>query len=391
MQTKARPSRSPMTLRAMRRDIAILTAAATVSISFSAWVHGQTCSLEAEPPAPARLHAAVAAPQQLEQRAVLAQPKAAPLKYGEHFAFVVDLEEPYIVLATDVDASWEGSMDNLLGVDTAFRNVDVPALPESLQAMEGRSVALWTTESDGRTTSAGTARIGAPRLVAQASGTLGPEARLDTWALYERLERDGALPGRLEDRVKRAIWADGMRLLVAPLEGAQASDATWARSLDLAEPVFFAPADLEVAEQGALRQAFLATPDARTAADEHLRMELGSLVPHIRTQGWTDASGELQFATAFIDSPHVEACGGFDWSLALGAQVRGGEWAVPGAVPSAHTVGPAFIGDLNADGFADMFLEPRPLDGNTMLLQGSPEGLRVVDTLEEIPYFGCRC
>ena len=380
-----------MTLRAMRRDIAILSAAAAVSISFSAWVHGQTCSLEAEPSVPARLHAAVAVPHQPGQEAVLAPPKAAPLTYGEHFAFVVDLEEPYIVLATDVDASWEGSMDTLVGVDTAFRSVDVPALPESLQAMEGRSVALWTTESDGRATSLGTARIGAPRLVAQASGTLGPDARLDTWALYERLERDGVLPGGLEDRVKRAIWADGMRLLVAPLEGARAADATWARSVDLPEPVFFSPTDLEVAEEGAMRQAFLATHEGREAANEHLRMELGSLVPHIRTRGWADTTGELQFSTAFVDSPHVETCGGFDWSFALGTQVRGGEWAMPAGVPSAHTIGPAFVGDLNADGFADMFLEPRPLDGSTMLLQGSPEGLRVVDTLDEIPYFGCRC
>ena len=380
-----------MTLRAMRRDIAILSAAAAVSISFSAWVHGQTCSLEAEPSVPARQEVSVVVSQQREQTAVLAPAKAAPLNYGEHFAFVVDLEEPYIVLATDVDASWEGSMDTLLGVDTVFRNVDQPALPESLQAMEGRSVALWTTESDGRTASAGTARIGAPRLVGQASGTLGPDARLDTWALYERLERDGALPGGLEDRVKRAIWADGMRLLVAPLEGAQASEATWARSLDLPDPVFFAPTDLEFAEQGAMRQAFLGTQDGRAAADEHLRMELGSLMPHIRTQGWRDPAGAIHLATAFIDSPNVETCGGFDWSFALGAQVRAGEWALPVAVPSAHTIGPAFVGDLNDDGFADMFLEPRPLDGSTTLLQGSPEGLRVVDTLDEIPYFGCRC
>lgn len=380
-----------MTLRAMRRDIAILSAAAAVSISFSAWVHGQTCSLEAEPSVPARQHVAVAVSQEPEQAVVLAPAKAAPLHYGEHFAFVVDLEEPYIVLATEVDASWEGSMDALVGVDTVFRNVDQPALPESLQAMEGRSVALWTTESDGRTASVGTARIGAPRLVAQASGTLGPDARLDTWALYERLERDGALPGGLEERVKRAIWTDGMRLLVAPLEGANASEATWARSLDLPEPVFFAPAELASSQQGGLRHAFLATQEGRVAADEHLRMKLGSLLPHIRTRGWKDATGEIQLATAFIDSPHVETCGGFDWSFALGSQVRGGEWALPVAVPSAHTIGPAFVGDLNGDGFADMFLEPRPLDGSTTLLQGSPEGLGVVNTLDEIPYFGCRC
>lgn len=380
-----------MTLRGLRRDIAILAAAAAVSVSFSAWVHGQTCSLEAEPSVPARLHAAVAVPHQPEQTAVVVEPTMAPLTYGEHFAFVVDLEEPYIVLATDVDASWEGSMGELLGVDTAFRNVDIPALPESLQAMQGRSVALWSSESNGGATSLGTARIGAPRLVAQASGSLGPNARLDTWALYERLEREGALPRGLEERVKEAIWADGLRLLVAPLEGARASEATWARSVELPEPVFFAPTELGVAKEGAVRQAFLATQDGRTAADEHLRMELGSLVPHIRTQGWSDAGGELQLATAFVDSPHVETCGGFDWSFALGAQIHGGEWSVPAAVPSAHTIGPAFVGDLNADGFADMFLEPRPLDGSTILLQGSPEGLNVVGTLGEIPYFGCRC
>ncbi len=380
-----------MTLRALRRDIAILSAAAAVSISFSAWVHGQTCSLEAEPSVPSRLHASMVAPRPAEHREVVAPLEVAPLKYGEHFAFVVDLEEPYIVLATDVDASWEGSMDTLLGVDTVFRSVDGPALPESLQAMEGRSVALWANESDGHATSLGTARIGAPRLVAQASGSLGPDARLDTWALYERLERDGVLPGRVQGRLKQAIWDDGQRLLVAPLEGARASEATWARSAELPEPTFFVPRELEAAEQGAMRHAFLANHEGRAAADEHLRMELGSLAPHIRTQGWADTAGELQFSTAFVDSPHVETCGGFDWSFALATQVHHGEWAVPGAVPSAHTIGPTFVGDLNADGFADMFLEPRPLDGGTMLLQGSPEGLRVVDTLDEVPYFGCRC
>ncbi len=393
MHAKVRPFRSPMTLRGLRRDIAILAAAAAVSVSLSAWVHTQTCSLQAEPSVLAPSHAAVVVPSASEPdasepNAALVQPAAAPLNYGEHFAFVIDLEAPYIVLATDVDASWEGSMGELLGVDTVFRNVDMAALPESLQLMQGRSVVLWSNESE---TSLGTARIGAPQLVAQASGALGPEGSLETWALYERLERDGALPHGLKGRVKQAIWADGQRLLVAPLEGTQVSQATWARSSALPEPVFFSPTELGVAQEVAMRQAFLATPEGRTVADEHQRMELGSLMPLIRTRGWADAEGRLQMATAFIDSPHVETCGGFDGSFALAAQVRAGEWARPVAVPSAHTIGPVFVGDLNADGFADMFLEPRPLDGSTMLLQGAPEGLSVIDTLDEIPFFGCRC
>ena len=388
MHTNARPARSPKTLRTLRRDVAVLAVAACVSVSLSGWIHAQTCPLEAEPDLPmAQMtpDVAVTPPVQEVVR------EAAPLTYGEHYAFVVDLEEPYIVLATDVDASWEGEFGPLLGVDTVFRDVDVPSLPLSLQGMEGREVQMWTSEADGTPIPLGAARIGAPRLVAQAAGSLGPEARLDTWSLHEQLERDGELPERLEARAKSAIWSDGLRLLVAPLEGARASEATWTRSADLPAPVFYKSQPLETARTGAMRQAFLDQPDGRNAGDEHIRQGFGSLEPHILTRGWTDPAGELRLATAFVDSPHVDTCGGFDWSFAMGVQVDGDDFVVPAAIPTNHTSGPALVGDFNGDGFADMVLEPRPLDGNTTMLRGTTEGFDVVDALGEVPYFGCRC
>lgn len=388
MQTNARLVRSPKTLRALRRDVAVLAVAACVSVSLSAWIHGQICPLEAEPNLPAvQMTPDVAVSPPIQE--VVREP--APLTYGEHYAFVVDLEEPYIVLATEVDASWEGELGPLLGVDTVFRDVDVPSLPLSLQGMHGREVQMWTAEADGTPVALGTARIGAPRLVAQAAGSLGPEARLDTWSLHEQLERDGVLPKRLEGRAKAAIWEDGLRLLVAPLEGARASEATWARAAELPAPVFYDARPLETPHSGALRQAFLAEPDGRNAGDEHIRQGFGSLEPHILTQGWADPSGELRLATAFVDSPHVDTCGGFDWSFAMGVQVEGADWVAPAAVPTNHTGGPALVGDFNADGFTDMVLEPRPLDGNTTMLRGTVEGFDVVDALGEVPYFGCRC
>ncbi|MCR9166301.1 MAG: hypothetical protein ACE37F_00075 [Nannocystaceae bacterium] len=389
MSSNARPALSLKTLRALRRDVAVLAVAGCVSVSSAAWLHAQAqmCTLDAEPSAPvAQLTPDVAvAPTD----AVVREP--APLTYGEHYAFVVDLEEPYIVLATDVDASWEGELGPLLGVDTVFRDVDVPALPLSLQDMRGREVQMWTSESDGTPVALGAARIGAPRLVAQAAGSLGPDARLDTWSLYEQLERDGVLPSSLEARVKSAIWAEGLRLLVAPLEGARASEATWARAAELPTPLFYASQPLDESRSGALRQAFLAEQDGRTAGDEHIRQGFGSLEPHILTRGWVDPDGALRLATAFVDSPHVDICGGFDWSFSMAGRIEGKEWVAPAAIPTNHTTGPAIVGDLNADGFADMVLEPRPLDGNTTVLRGTTEGFDVVDALGEVPYFGCRC
>gem|GEM_PF-2454378 len=378
-----------MTLRALRRDIAVLAAAAAVSISFSAWVHGQTCALEATPEAAQRealaVDVVVSAPDEHTVRA------PAPMTYGEHFAFVVDLEAPYVVLATDVDATWEAEFDGLLGVDTVFRQVDGAMLPPDLAVMQGTEMVLWATEDDGRAQKLGTAKVGAPRLVSQAAGALGPEARLDTWALHERLERDGVLPAALERRVEAAIWEDGLRLLVAPLEGARASEATWARSADLPDPELYRSKALDPAVDGAMQRAFLSAPEGRVAADEHERLEHGPLMPHIVTQAWSDATGETRLATAFVDSPHLDVCGGFDRSFALGARFAHGQWHVPTALPSHHTMGPALVGDFNADGFADMLLEPRPLDGDTTILRGVVEGFEVLDTLGEVPYFGCRC
>lgn len=382
---KARPLRSPKTLR---RDVAVLVVAACVSVSLSAWIHAQTCPLEAEPgPHVAHMTPDVVVPA--TEQALVREP--APLTYGEHYAFVVDLEEPHVVLATDVDALWEGELGPLLGVDTVFRDVDVPSLPLSLQGMEGRHVQMWTSEPDGTPVALGVARIGAPRLVAQAAGALGPEARLDTWSLHEQLERDGVLSERLEARAKSAIWSDGLRLLVAPLEGARASEATWARSTELPSPVFYASQPLETARVDAMRRGFFAEPEGRKVGDEHIRQGFGSVEPHILTRGWMDPAGELRLATAFVDSPHVDTCGGFDWSFATSVLVDGNDWGAPAAIPTGHTSGPALVGDLNGDGFADMVLEPRPLDGNTTLLRGTTEGFDVVDALGEVPFFGCHC
>lgn len=376
-----------MTLRALRRDVAVLVAAAAVSISFSAWIHAQTCPLRAEPERSAAIAAGVTPPAPVH----VAEPEPAPLRYGEHFAFVIDLEEPYLVLATEVDDTWEGDFEALLGVDTVFRGLDRAALPADLLAMEGREVVLWASEADGRATSLGMARIGAPRLVAQAGGSLGPDARLDTWSLHEQLERDGVLPETLERRVKEAIWNDGLRLVVAPLQGPRASEATWARSAELLDPAFLVPLEFDVSHDGALRRAFMEQPEGRRVADDHELQGYGSLAPHILARGWVDTDSRVQLATAFVDSPHVDVCGGFDETFAFGVRVHGDDWSSPMRIPTHHTTGPAVAGDFNDDGYPDLLLEPRPLDGDTTILRGTRDGFEVVAELGEVPYFGCRC
>ena len=380
---------SVMTLRTMRRDLAILAGAAALSISFSAWVHGQTCSFGDEPEPQAVSVSGVAPAPEIPEQAQPAEP--APLNYGEHFAFVVDLEEPYIVLATDVDAAWEGEMGPLMGVDTVFRSVDVPALPRALQEIEGREFTVYAADDTGAPVALGSARVGTPRLVAQASGSLGPDATLDTWALYEQLERDGVLPRSLEDKVRAAIWADGLRLLVAPLEGMRASEATWARDAALPEPVFYRERALDGQESGPMVGAFVGATEGSNANRAHIEMGYGSVVPFLRHRGWVDLDGVLRLATTFIDSPHTETCGGFDWTYALGAQVVAGEWAPPTAISTNHTTGPSLVGDLNGDGFTDMVLEPGPLTGDTTVLRGTTTGFDEVRMLGEVPYFGCRC
>jgi hypothetical protein len=385
MPTQVRSSGS----KALRRDIAILSVAAAASISLGGWIHSHTCELEAEPTVVVRAvdAADVAAPAP----EVVASRVAAPLEYGEHFAYVIDLEEPYIVLATDVDASWEGEFDQLAGIDTVFRDVDVPALPQSIQDMRGREVTLWSSELGGVPVALGRARIGEPRIVAQASGSLGSAPELDSWALYEQFERDGVLPAPLEKRVSAALWEDGLRLLVAPLEGSRASEATWARSADLPAPVFFQPRALDRPEAVRMEDAFTLADEGRNADSEHILRGHGSVMSHLRHRGWVDTDGRLRAATTFIDSPHVDICGGFDAVYSLGAQVDGSAWGKPSTIPTNHTMGPVMVGDLNDDGFADMILEPTLLDGNTTLLRGTPAGFSVEAMLGEVPYFGCRC
>ncbi len=390
MQAQARPNSHLLTLRAMRRDLALLAAATAVSVGVSAWLHGQTCVLERAP--------AISVAPALEAKTVPQAPAAqpvtntgAPMVYGEHFAFVIDLEEPYLVLATDVDASWEGEFEGLLGVDTVFRSVDQPALPPALAAMEGRAFALWGTSDDGTPTSLGKAILGAPRLVSQASGMLGPDGQLDTWSLLERLEQDGALPADLQARARAAIWAEGARLLVAPLRGVRASEASWARAAELPAPEFFEEVPLDPEAVAAQRTAFVTSQEGLNAVREHERLGHGSLVPYLRSVGWSDGQRRVRLATTFVDSPHVEICGGFDWAYAVGAHHAVSGWDVPVEIPTSHTIGPALVGDFNADGYADLLLEPRPLDGDTTMMRGGPDGFVEVQTLVEVPYFGCRC
>jgi len=257
--------------------------------------------------------------------------------------------------------------------------------------MEGREVTLWTSEIEGHAESLGTARIGTPRLVAQAAGSLGPDARLDTWSLHEQLERDGVLPKALEKRVKQAIWDDGLRLVVAPLEGARASEAMWARDAELPEPTFYTPITLDPAREGALQRAFLEQPKGHIAADAHILQGYGSLAPFIAARGWGDADGQVRLATAFVDSPHLDGCGGYDGTFSIGVRVDGDDWMRPAEIPTHHTSGPALVGDFNDDGFPDLLLEPRALDGDTTILRGTRDGFELVDELGEVPYFGCRC
>ncbi len=379
-------------LRALRRDIAILAAAATVSLSAGAWVHGHAC-----PASDDMLVVDVVEAPTHERAPVFPADEAAaleeqPLVYGSHVAFVVDLETPHIVLSTHVDDGWlEGGLE-LQGVDTVFRDAMVEALPAEATALLGRDVALYGPDDTGATVSLGTARVGTPRIVSQASGSLGPDASLETWELYEMHARTGSLPSALADRVSNAIWEDGQRLLVAPLEGDTAGMATWARDASLPEPLFYAPKPIDRSSLAAeMETAFVTMPRGLDAVVEHERLGHGSLVPFLKTTGWTSPKGRLGMVTTFIDSPNLEWCGGFDMVVSMAAHVHDGDVSAPSEIPTWHTESPAVVADFNLDGYADLMLEPRTLDGATVFIKGTARGVVVLENLPEVPYFGCRC
>ncbi|MEM6295838.1 MAG: hypothetical protein AAGA54_31490 [Myxococcota bacterium] len=369
-----------------------MAAAATVSLSVGTWVFGHACpasedmvvvdvveapTREAAPVFPAH------APTEPEQK---------PLVYGSHVAFVIDLETPHIVLSTHVEDAWVDGALELQGVDTVFRDVMLEALPPEATAMLDRDVALYGPDDSGATISLGTARVGMPRIVSQASGSLGADASLETWELYEMNARTGTLPPGVAARASKAIWDDGQRLLVAPLEGDTAGMATWARDASLPEPLFYAPKPLERSSLAAeMETAFVTMPRGLDAVVEHERLGHGSLVPFLKTTGWTSPEGKLGLLTTFIDSPNLEWCGGFDMVASSAAHVFDGTVAAPAPIPTWHTESPAVVADFNLDGYVDLMLEPRTLDGDTVFVQGTAQGMAVLENLPEVPYFGCRC
>lgn len=388
-------------LRAVRRDIAVLAVAATASISLGTWLHGQRCRSGATP-APAVSASKLAEPGCDESDVGVAVdvtpierpalPAAGALDYGEAFSFVIDLDGPHVVLATTVDPAWAKGRASLDAEVRAWRAVQTNALPESLRNARGRKVSLYGTPTSGVPTVLSGATIGAPRLVSRAAGELydGETRLLETWQLHERLQQDG-LPPSLADKAARVVWDEGAQLLVAPLRGAEIEGATWARSTALPPPVFYVQTTLNSGDEGSMQAALLATPQGRESADYFREIEGGSLAESLRTRGWVDPAGNLALATTFVDSPLIGGCGGFEIPLSNSAFVHAGLHTMPRNLPTAHSVAPALVADLNLDGYPDLVMTGDEVATSDVLLAGGPDGHVRVDALQAVPFFGCPC
>ena len=215
---------------------------------------------------------------------------------------------------------------------------------------------------------------------------------MDPWELWERAESKRGLSRAERAQLSAALWNEGQQLLVAPLKGAIRGAPAWVRSADLAEPVFYTEsADTDARDVASLEAQFAAEDEGMQAIVEYARGGYGNLADTFRTRAWRDPQGEVGLMTSFLDTPNLGYCGDFGWAFSVAGTVRDGALHTPRPLPTWHSENPGVVADFNEDGIPDLLMEPRILDGDTVLLQGTDTDFIVTESLPETPYFGCRC
>jgi hypothetical protein len=296
------------------------------------------------------------------------------------FAYVIDLDGPHIVLASEIEDDWAAGAPEFRVTDrsssadaSVWRSVAVHELPLAILANVGRTVRVYSAEGE-----ACTARIGAPRLVSELW------AQFEEWGPYE-----GMSPTATD------AWEEGRGTLVAPLAtDGDCGTPLWARDAALPAPAVFVRTD--GAAPRAVRKAVFRDPAMRALAREltEYLTDTGAadetdkrptLAQNTKDERWLDARGrELFTFTIFGDS--AGWCGSF-----------GASWAVfvptgdDGVIALDH-VGDEVIAvlDLERDGRIEVL--SRAWLGPTRLVEvGGEDALVERFTLPGIPLIGCPC
>lgn len=314
-----------------------------------------------------------------------------PLAYGPAFAFVVQLDQPYLVLSTEIEPTWREGELQVVAAGRVHAEVALDALPLSLSSWQDRSVVLY-----GANGAVGFGEVGVPQLIADIDGDLPlllPDEHAD--AYYEALERGDEPPPLPAD----LVWESGRQLLVAPIETATEAPISWARDAELPTPRVLVPTrepanEARPAVEAAKR--LLEHPEANALAE---RLEEGvhdgataRLDERVHLATWRDADGDIRAQSAWFEGPELGNCG-LDaapvWSgveLGRDGSVRPLPW-----MAGERVMGPIVIADLNLDGHLDVVQGPDFWAGDWTLYAGAPDGWTPVASLPETPYHGCPC
>ena len=313
--------------------------------------------------------------------------KPQPVRYGEHFAFVIRVPEPYIVLSTEPQEAWNGGPLELQHYGLVSRDVAHDALPASLAAWEGREFRLYG-HFEGELSEGGVATVGKPVLLAEAIDV--PFATDDLRSLQvpdHKLPKLKKLSRKQRSRVAEALWKHGRQILVAPLEGSDLDEGTWAVAADRPKPVILGWDRTGEAVGDTHLAYYRAQSGGAEAFEAYEEGGYGDLTTTLRTITW--AQGDVSIAGTFIHSSDAGSCGGFDTLFAV-AEVRTPQGSSMYPL-SGYDRGPDAVVDLNADGFPELMFDTEGGAYTRSVVSVADDGLTVVERLVSTPAFGCAC
>jgi hypothetical protein len=398
-----------------RELLLLVSASVPLSLAFTAWPPPQEVTIVkevecCEPPVapdPEPIVTAEAWPVEPKDEPASQPEPAAPQewRYGADFLWVLQSyggASRTVVLALEIEEAWAAAVPRALDRDDlVMRAVDEGALPAALRERVGQRVELH-----GRDGKLCEAVIGAPELIAEATGDLemfDDDAAQRSTELYE-----------MDDEERRAIlapmiWEYGRRLLVAPLAApadcGDDGELVWARPLGQPELRPLRPGKT-ARPRSAMARSFLAQPELVSVADElayyvnealpesYGQAEADSTRPsprlrdHLRARRWS-SDGVARVATVAVEGDlfSFEGCGLAlhpEWGVALIE-----DDAVDTVRVGPHGT-PVSILDVTGDGQLEIVVEGNGWSPD-VLLTITPDGLEQRTALPAVPFFGCPC
>lgn len=389
------------------RQIGLIAAAAAVPAALGLATHlehvatERACATTIEAPQAAPVAVVLPMPTPIVSQ-VLVEPGAGAID----FAFVVDIDGPYVVLANDdvtaalqleqaaMDAPhFRGAASTATLDQPVWRGVDHERLPMTLRAAVGRHVRVFSAA--GRVC---TAKVGKPSLVSQSEGSVDYMGEGDVTLVNEE---DGATP-TIEPM---SLWDDGRIVLVAPLVGTGCDGASWARDFELSEPVVYVSQvaretegdENEIVASPVSRRVIQRSPAFAPLArsfNEHVAQfdddafTTRRLGDRLVGQRWVEPLRGAWIDVFVTDGEEFGGCGGFDPAWAAIRADADGTPSEPVWVDATTDMIHAVI-DVEGDGRLEVIAESWL--GPTKLMALDDEGPRDLATLSEIPFFRCPC